>query len=135
MKASHARPRTILTTSGATNLVLIGDIEFAVSRTMGIPIRHIRGRKKEARIAMARQTAMYLAYELMNDSYPAIGRMMNRDHSTIIHGHAAIEKRMKEDAGFRRLVHRISRVVTDESEGELALELAWERRINYSAEA
>jgi chromosomal replication initiator protein len=82
---------------------------------------------------MARQIVMYLARELMDDSFPCIGRMMGgRDHSTIIHGHKLIAKRMAAQPEFRKTVRDIAQMVTGESRTD---ELMWERRVNYSAEA
>jgi chromosomal replication initiator protein len=52
---------------------------------------------REPRISHPRQVAMSLARELTKLSLPAIGRLFNRDHSTVIHAIKAVEKRAAVD--------------------------------------
>jgi chromosomal replication initiator protein len=113
-------------------MLFIGDVECGVSRRLSVSITDLRSRKRTARVAMARQVVMYLAYELMHESYPAIGRMMGRDHATIIHGHEVTKGRMLDNREFRKLVESISLTITAGTDTE---EWHWERRINRACAA
>jgi chromosomal replication initiation ATPase DnaA len=51
---------------------------------------------------------MYLMYEHgLNVSYPGIARVLGRDHSTIIHGHNLIAKKIKASKAYRQTIESI----------------------------
>lgn len=54
-----------------------------------------------------RQVAMYLARRLTPLSFPQIGRVFGRDHSTVQHAVARIEQRLIAEPDTRRHVERI----------------------------
>lgn len=64
----------------------------AVAEATGIPARHILGPRRDGPTARARQIVMYEA-RLAGLSYPQIGQALGRDHSTVIEGVRAEEKR------------------------------------------
>jgi chromosomal replication initiator protein len=47
---------------------------------------------------------MYLARELTDTTLPSLGRQFGRDHTTVLHAHQRIAKRMAEDAAARAAV-------------------------------
>lgn len=58
---------------------------------------------KKARFAVlteARATVMYLLYHTANNSYLGVGKIMKRDHSTIIYGVRSISKKISENKRF-----------------------------------
>jgi len=57
----------------------------AVSRHFGLPVSDVRGKSRRADLVLARQIAMYLARELVGDSFAEIGGQFSRDHSTVMH--------------------------------------------------
>lgn len=59
-------------------------IVAAVSHQTGIPQAEILGQSRVRDVAKARQAAMALARR-QGYSYPQIGRVFQRDHTTIIH--------------------------------------------------
>lgn len=59
-------------------------ILYRVAWETGVPVDLIRGDRRTAKIARARQTFMRDAHEA-GKSYSAIGRFLGRDHSTVIH--------------------------------------------------
>lgn len=61
-----------------------GVIDLVSSRT-GVSKKHIFGVSRSKDIARARQLTMYLLRQ-SRVSFPEIGRMLGRDHSTVIHG-------------------------------------------------
>lgn len=64
----------------------------AVSEATGIPAKHILSQKRTAPVARARQIVMYEARRA-GLSYPQIGEALGRDHTSVIHGVRAEEKR------------------------------------------
>ena len=71
-----------------------------VSQKYGIPTEDIIGKRKTDAIATARQVAIYLLRELTEMSFANIGKVFNRDHSTVIHSCTQVEKRMMADKLF-----------------------------------
>lgn len=66
-------------------------------------------KKKTAKIALARQVAMYLSRSLTDSSLKAIGLAFGgRDHSTVIHACDLISKKMSSDPSFRERIDKIS---------------------------
>lgn len=64
----------------------------AVSEATGIPAKRILGPRKDAATARARQIVMYEARRA-GLSYPQIGDALDRDHTSVMHGVRAEEKR------------------------------------------
>lgn len=47
--------------------------------------------------ALVRQVVMYMARHSASMSYPAIGKLLDRDHATVMHGEGEIAKRLQND--------------------------------------
>ena len=56
-----------------------------VSKKYGISTDDIYGRKRTKHIALARSVAIHIIREITDMSYPAIGKIFDRDYSTIIY--------------------------------------------------
>lgn len=86
------------------------DILAAVSERTGISVADIKGRSRLGPIVKARQEAMWALREtpkpftcantINRRSWPEIGRLFGRDHTTVIHGYRAHEKRALGDIDF-----------------------------------
>lgn len=67
-----------------------------------------------------RQIAMYLAKTLTLASLPRIGNIMNRDHTTVLHAVAKMEKQIQHDAELATdiavLRHRIIKAAARQSQ-------------------
>ena len=51
---------------------------------------------------------MYLARELTDTTLPSLGRQFgNRDHTTVLHAHRRIARRLAEDDAARDTVHAL----------------------------
>lgn len=75
-----------------------------VSRFTGISQAEIAGPHRNVDIAFARQAVMYWCARRTNRSYPEIGRFLNRDHTSVLHGvDAYVEKRAKSGRKLRRI--------------------------------
>lgn len=78
---------------------------FGVSRDdIGIANRGV------ARVALARQTAMYLAHTVGGLSLTDVGNMFERDRTTVAHACAVVEDR-RDDPNFDRAVELLERAV------------------------
>lgn len=58
-----------------------------------------------------RQVAMYLARVMTLKSFPEIGKVFGRDHTTILHGSRKIEQRLAVDAALRDEVEQIRHLI------------------------
>jgi chromosomal replication initiator protein len=76
-----------------------------VAEHFGLTVDQLRGPKRDREIVVPRQIAAYLSREETDASLVRIGGALGgRDHSTIIHGCAKIEREMSYDAELRREV-------------------------------
>lgn len=57
-----------------------------VARKHGVSKSEILGRERTARISAVRHEAYAAVRDSTGMSYPAIGRIFRRDHTTILHG-------------------------------------------------
>ncbi len=72
----------------------------AVSNHFNVKIDEIRSKKRNQPITNARQVYMYLTRDILNESLLNIGKSIDRDHSTVIHGIEKIEEKIKKDKNF-----------------------------------
>lgn len=88
----------------------IETIQRLCAREFGVSVMDILSRRRPAPAVRARHTAMYLARHLTRCSFPEIGRMFgDRDHTTVMHGVASIERRILADVKFGGRVETLSR--------------------------
>lgn len=73
------------------------DIIAQVSRATGVSADAILGDSRVANIAAARQMVMSIA-QRQGMSTTRIGKLLQRDHTTVMHGIAAHEKRVRSIA-------------------------------------
>lgn len=71
-------------------------IQEAVAAYYGIRLHEMLSDRRAVHVAIPRQVAMYLARELTLQSLPSIGRLFNRDHTTVHHACHAIARRIEE---------------------------------------
>jgi hypothetical protein len=57
----------------------------------GLPAADVLGSGRAADVALARQVAMFLCRRLLGLSLPAVGRVFDRDHSTVLHAARKVE--------------------------------------------
>lgn len=80
----------------------IARIQAVVAASYRIDLDHMKSDARWRSVSWPRQVAMYLAREITGKSLPCIGHLFgNRDHTTVIHAIAAVEKRMSEDPIYR----------------------------------
>jgi len=71
----------------------------------------LRSKRRSKSVAVPRQLAMYLCRRLLHVSFPDIGDLFSRDHSTVIHATTVTERRIKEDPAFQATVERLERTL------------------------
>ncbi|HPC84630.1 MAG TPA: chromosomal replication initiator protein DnaA [Thermoanaerobaculaceae bacterium] len=69
-----------------------GEIIRFVAHHYGVKVADLKGRDNRRSIAFPRQVAIYLIREILNLSYPEIGKIFSKHHSTVIYSVEAIAK-------------------------------------------
>jgi chromosomal replication initiator protein len=62
-----------------------GDIVRFVAHHYGVKVADLRGRDNRRSVAFPRQIAMYLVREILGLSYPEIGKLFSKHHSTVMY--------------------------------------------------
>ena len=95
--ANHATPEAILD---------------AVSSFSRVSVEDLKAKRRKQHQAQARFLAMWLLREVTGMSFPKIGLILGRDHSTVIHGCDLIDSQMRERPAWgvtvRKLQARLS---------------------------
>jgi chromosomal replication initiator protein len=91
--------------------VTVEDIIAAVCNHFSLRPTDLRSKRRSKNVAVPRQLAMYLCRKLLGVSFPHIGELFARDHSTVIHANAVTERRIKEDTAFQASVERLERTL------------------------
>ncbi|MCW9041715.1 MAG: hypothetical protein OQK05_00105 [Pseudopelagicola sp.] len=76
--------------------VSLASVLDAVSKHRHVSIKALKSPLRERRIAWPRQEFMFLAHELTGFSLSVIGNRVFRDHTTVMHGIAAVRHRMRD---------------------------------------
>lgn len=67
----------------------------------------VLSQRREARVMRPRQVVYYLMYDLTNHTFPTIGRLMSRDHTSILSGSRKIARLLREDEKLRAEIDAI----------------------------
>lgn len=98
------RPPQRITLENVTKLVCE---EFGVTR------EEMESARRTARVALSRQVAMYLARRNTDRSLAAIGQAFGgRDHTTVVHSLAVVERRLQVDDRLREAVRTVQERLT-----------------------
>ncbi|MBQ9779543.1 MAG: chromosomal replication initiator protein DnaA [Clostridia bacterium] len=81
--------------------VTVDKIFTAVYKKYNIKKEDIIGKSRTKEIAAARHVTVYLIRTITEMSHPSIGKLLDRDHSTVISSLDAIEKKMRQNTIFR----------------------------------
>jgi chromosomal replication initiation ATPase DnaA len=79
--------------------------EFGVEREL------LLGVTRQAEVTLARHAAMALAQRCLAYSLPRIGRLLHRDHTTVLHGVRRITRLAEEDAAFAARLDRLATLI------------------------
>ncbi len=86
-------------------------ISSAVCEHFSLRLGDLRSKRRSRNVAVPRQIAMYLCRQLLNVSFPYIGDLFSRDHSTVIHANAVTKRRIKEDPSFQATVEQLEHAI------------------------
>ena len=84
--------------------VSVENILKSVATIFGVRVSDLKGTLRTKEIAIARQVAMYLAKEMINESLMMIGASFGKTHSTILHACKTIENKIKKEEALRRQI-------------------------------
>lgn len=93
-----------------TNLSL-EKILLKVAEFYGIKKEDVLNRKRDKELVHSRQITMYLLRHELNYSFPKIGKELQRDHTTVIHGCDKIEREMSQDNGLKQEITLIKKQI------------------------
>lgn len=83
----------------------------ATAEAACVPVAALLGPRREYTLTAWRQVCFYLIVTLRPDlSYPTIGRVVNRDHTTVMHGHAKVAQNLSNYSA--QLTAILDRVIT-----------------------
>jgi chromosomal replication initiator protein len=89
-----------------TQPITVEMVQSEVARQFGVHVGDLRGDKRTAQIAYARQIAMYLSRDLTESSLPQIGeRFGGRHHTTVLYATNKIDRLLKD--GHDRQLHEL----------------------------
>jgi len=93
---------------GRMRPVSISQIQQVVASHFNLTVEELNEARRTRDLVFARQTAMFLARELLRSSFPEIAREFGgKDHSTVIHACTKIKDLMDRDQQVRALVSEI----------------------------
>ena len=89
----------------------LSEITEFVAVVRGVDVNDIRGPRREAKVAHARQEAIWIAREITELSYPRISAYFYRDHSTAMHSVRMVARRMSDCPDYRGEMHAMKRTM------------------------
>ncbi len=84
--------------------VSVENILKSVATVFQVRVSELKGTSRTKNVALARQVAMYLAKEMINESLMMIGASFGKTHSTILHAYKTIENKIKKEEALRRQI-------------------------------
>jgi chromosomal replication initiator protein len=95
--------------------VTISLIKEKVARFHGIMLKELEGQRRDQRLTVPRQIAMYLACDLTNASLPQIAREFGKkDHTTVMYARDKVKEQMERDPEFRSKVRSVLATITQD---------------------
>ncbi len=83
-----------------------------VSAKYGINIKDIYSEKRASNISKTRHICIYIMKKVLELSYPAIGKIFSKDHTTIMSSYKRIEKEIKNNSSFEIEINELIKEIT-----------------------
>ena len=100
--------------SGAEPVKVTQDKIFnAVARKYGVTVEDIRGKRRTREIAQARHVCIYIMRTVTDLSLPSLGRVFDRDHTTILSSIDTITAKIREDASLENDIDDLIKEITN----------------------
>ncbi len=94
--------------------ISIDTIQKVVADYYRISISDMKSKKRESKVVLPRQVAIYITRQLTEYSFPEIGNEFGgKDHTTIMHAHSKIEEMIRTDSTFDSQVKLLMRQIKD----------------------
>ncbi len=88
--------------------ITIGMIQEEVCHLYGISVEELTGRRRDRKIVVPRQVAMYLSRDLTTKPLMEIGMAFGKkDHTTVLHSCGKVEEELKKDSAFKDNVEKL----------------------------
>jgi chromosomal replication initiator protein len=84
--------------------VTIDKIFSAVFRVYGVDKADLVGKNRSRKIALPRHVSIYLIRSITEMSFPNIGKIFDKDHSTIVNSISKVQSLMFSDSEFNKLI-------------------------------
>lgn len=81
------------------------------AEAFGVPQRDITGRARYSRVRDARFALYWVGRDHLGYSFARVGRALDRDHSSVMHGYAEARARMDRDPGYAAAVSHMTDMV------------------------
>ncbi|MGA3038459.1 MAG: chromosomal replication initiator protein DnaA [Vulcanimicrobiaceae bacterium] len=95
--------------------ITIALIKERVARAHGLTVKEMDNQRRDQRLTVPRQIAMYLACELTDCSLPHIAREFGKkDHTTIMYARDKVKELMQRDEVYRNKVRSLMAMVQSE---------------------
>lgn len=92
-----------------TRQIGVEEIKRAVAEHYDLDVQILAGKKRTARVAEARQVAMFLVRTLTDLSLVEVAAVFAKDHGTVIYAVKKVKKRCDDSASFKSTVELIKR--------------------------
>ena len=92
--------------------ITVDKIFSAVFNKYNISKQELIGSKRNKDIAYARHISIYLIREITEMSFKSIGRLFNRDHSTIINSYELVATKVAKDPLFNMEIEELSKEIS-----------------------
>jgi len=94
-------------------------IVAAVAKYYDVSVSDILSKSRYPELTRARHIAMYLARKLTLKSTPDIGRILNRDHSSVWHGIRRVETRLKAEPALLAQLTELTAIIEGRANAEI----------------
>ena len=99
---------------GAMKKLTVADIQKQGELYYDVPHSDLIGAKRSRKIVYARQIAIYLSRQMLNQPYNTIAKSFGgRDHTTIMYSVTNVEEKMKESRELREEIENIKKKIRD----------------------
>ena len=78
-----------------------------VAQEFGLTLAALRSSRRSQALVVPRQCAMWLCRRLCNTSYPQLGDLFARRHSSVLHSIRKLENRLPQDPSLRQRLARL----------------------------
>lgn len=89
--------------------ISVEQILKSVAAVFQVRVSDLKSGTRTREIVMPRQVAMYLAKEMVSESLQMLAASFGKTHSTLLHAHKAIEKKVASDEILRRQIGMVRR--------------------------